>query len=43
MCAIHPEQVFLTHGTGEDEAEGIGDTSVVMLVFIAVDDKRAWR
>lgn len=29
----------LTHWTGEDEAQGIGNTSIIMLVFITVDNK----
>lgn len=31
---------FLTHGTGEDEAQRVGHASVIVLVLVAVGDER---
>lgn len=32
----------LTHWTGEDEAEGVGHPTIVVLVFVTVDYKCEW-
>lgn len=38
-CVHHLLLWSATHGAGEDEAEGIRHTPVVMFVLITVDDK----